>query len=408
MPNDPKIAFEVWDIAPDDWSEAERGVRRRLRRHAGLGQAGRRGLRRRHAVPEAQEHRPQRGRPCPADAVAKAKAVVGCRQRAHHRRRFGRRRARSRGAQGRGRGAGRQAGCASATPRRTTTARSALPRWATSTASSPSRPWTSTWRSSSTCCCPNWAWTKAASSWTPPRAPSATASSTRTRCSSATVWPPSRRTTRRCRCPSSPPSARRPGRRRRRRSTEAELPGTGDRETRGLMWEAITAVTLLLAGANVVVLRHPESAKLVRKTVASLGRVSGKESRERWQKARRETRTAIAPSRSTRPPWRCSRSRTRWASRPCSPAPIPSPSVRPGMKAPAARSATWARAASSARTRTRRAASAAPRWVPWLPVTTCAPAPAGRPPTPTTAARSPTPCSRSAGVRPRTTGSRTR
>ena len=51
---------------------------------------------------------------------------------------------------------------------------------------------------------------------------------------------------------------------------EAELPGTGDRVTRGLMWEAITAVCLLLAGANLVVLRHPDSAQLVRKTVASL------------------------------------------------------------------------------------------------------------------------------------------
>jgi acetyl-CoA decarbonylase/synthase, CODH/ACS complex subunit delta len=51
---------------------------------------------------------------------------------------------------------------------------------------------------------------------------------------------------------------------------EDELPGTGDRETRGKMWETITAITLLVAGANVVVLRHPESAALVRKAVASL------------------------------------------------------------------------------------------------------------------------------------------
>ncbi len=51
---------------------------------------------------------------------------------------------------------------------------------------------------------------------------------------------------------------------------ESELPGTGDRKTRGLMWEAMTAVSLLLAGANIVVLRHPESADLVRKAIASL------------------------------------------------------------------------------------------------------------------------------------------
>ncbi len=51
---------------------------------------------------------------------------------------------------------------------------------------------------------------------------------------------------------------------------EDELPGTGDMVTRGLMWESLTSVALLLAGANIVVLRHPESAALIRKTVASL------------------------------------------------------------------------------------------------------------------------------------------
>lgn len=33
----------------------------------------------------------------------------------------------------------------------------------------------------------------------------------------------------------------------------------------GILWEGITAVSLLLAGANIVVLRHPETLKLVRK-----------------------------------------------------------------------------------------------------------------------------------------------
>ncbi|MHB1343302.1 MAG: acetyl-CoA decarbonylase/synthase complex subunit delta [Thermoleophilia bacterium] len=51
---------------------------------------------------------------------------------------------------------------------------------------------------------------------------------------------------------------------------EDELPGTGDMVTRGLMWESLTAVALLLAGANIVVLRHPDSAGLIRKAVASL------------------------------------------------------------------------------------------------------------------------------------------
>ena len=35
----------------------------------------------------------------------------------------------------------------------------------------------------------------------------------------------------------------------------------------GVMWEAITALTLALAGANLVILSHPESMHLVRKTI---------------------------------------------------------------------------------------------------------------------------------------------
>ena len=55
------------------------------------------------------------------------------------------------------------------------------------------------------------------------------------------------------------------------RTPEAELPGTGDLKTRGLMWEAMTAVALMLAGANIIVLRHPHSAELVRMTMDALG-----------------------------------------------------------------------------------------------------------------------------------------
>ena len=35
----------------------------------------------------------------------------------------------------------------------------------------------------------------------------------------------------------------------------------------GLLWEGITAVSLLLAGANILVLRHPETLKLVKETI---------------------------------------------------------------------------------------------------------------------------------------------
>ena len=39
-----------------------------------------------------------------------------------------------------------------------------------------------------------------------------------------------------------------------------------DRE-QGILWEGVTAMTLLLAGANILVLRHPESARLIREAI---------------------------------------------------------------------------------------------------------------------------------------------
>jgi CO dehydrogenase/acetyl-CoA synthase delta subunit len=39
-----------------------------------------------------------------------------------------------------------------------------------------------------------------------------------------------------------------------------------DRE-QGILWEGVTAMTLLLGGANILVLRHPESARLIRDAV---------------------------------------------------------------------------------------------------------------------------------------------
>jgi len=45
----------------------------------------------------------------------------------------------------------------------------------------------------------------------------------------------------------------------------------GDVATRGMLMEAITASVLLTAGANVLVMRHPESIKLVRKLMADMG-----------------------------------------------------------------------------------------------------------------------------------------
>ncbi|NPV58207.1 MAG: acetyl-CoA decarbonylase/synthase complex subunit delta [Actinobacteria bacterium] len=54
------------------------------------------------------------------------------------------------------------------------------------------------------------------------------------------------------------------------KSSEEEYPEWGDPEKRGIMWETITAVALLLAGADILVLRHPESIRLVKQLIADL------------------------------------------------------------------------------------------------------------------------------------------
>lgn len=45
----------------------------------------------------------------------------------------------------------------------------------------------------------------------------------------------------------------------------------GDWERRALSWEAITATTLLLSGADILVLRHPETLKRIRSVLEELG-----------------------------------------------------------------------------------------------------------------------------------------
>ena len=45
--------------------------------------------------------------------------------------------------------------------------------------------------------------------------------------------------------------------------TERELPAWGSREERGIQMEITTAVTMLAAGADAVIVRHPETAKTV-------------------------------------------------------------------------------------------------------------------------------------------------
>lgn len=49
-----------------------------------------------------------------------------------------------------------------------------------------------------------------------------------------------------------------------------EIPAWGDAEPRGIMMEVTGAVSLLMAGAHIVVLRHPTSVATVKKTIAEL------------------------------------------------------------------------------------------------------------------------------------------
>ena len=49
-----------------------------------------------------------------------------------------------------------------------------------------------------------------------------------------------------------------------------DAPTLGDAAKRGIMMEAITAVDLLLAGADVVIMRHPEAVKLVKNYISKM------------------------------------------------------------------------------------------------------------------------------------------
>lgn len=49
-----------------------------------------------------------------------------------------------------------------------------------------------------------------------------------------------------------------------------EEPNLGDAKKRGILMEAISAMTLLLAGGDVIVMRHPEAIKLVREMFSDL------------------------------------------------------------------------------------------------------------------------------------------
>jgi acetyl-CoA decarbonylase/synthase, CODH/ACS complex subunit delta len=51
---------------------------------------------------------------------------------------------------------------------------------------------------------------------------------------------------------------------------ESDFPAWGNQEERGILWEAMTAAALLQGGVHAIVLRSPESVKLVRKHIEEL------------------------------------------------------------------------------------------------------------------------------------------
>ncbi len=53
-------------------------------------------------------------------------------------------------------------------------------------------------------------------------------------------------------------------------ASEAEFPGWGDLDDRGMLWEAVTASGVLQVGASILVMRNPAAVKLVQKNIADL------------------------------------------------------------------------------------------------------------------------------------------
>ena len=54
------------------------------------------------------------------------------------------------------------------------------------------------------------------------------------------------------------------------KQTNEEAPQLGDQTKRGILMEAVTAVSLLLAGSDLLIMRHPEAVKLVKSIIQEL------------------------------------------------------------------------------------------------------------------------------------------
>jgi acetyl-CoA decarbonylase/synthase complex subunit delta len=54
--------------------------------------------------------------------------------------------------------------------------------------------------------------------------------------------------------------------------SQADEPKLGDPKKRGILMEAVTAMVLLLAGANILIMRHPEAVKLAKGMIGDLSK----------------------------------------------------------------------------------------------------------------------------------------
>jgi acetyl-CoA decarbonylase/synthase complex subunit delta len=53
-------------------------------------------------------------------------------------------------------------------------------------------------------------------------------------------------------------------------ASEADMPQWGSAEERGIVWEAVTAASLLVSGAELLIMRHPKAVEAVQKMVEEL------------------------------------------------------------------------------------------------------------------------------------------
>ncbi len=53
-------------------------------------------------------------------------------------------------------------------------------------------------------------------------------------------------------------------------ASEEELPQWGSLKERAIAWEAVTAIAMLMAGAELIIMRHPEAINIVNKTIDEL------------------------------------------------------------------------------------------------------------------------------------------